>query len=156
MQPNCWMTGSVLPALQATLLSERLNGVGVVRQLELSFAGMDGVIAFTIASLVIAGLKPSKKLVGAPPEDPIESVQTIAGRLSFLGLAGTLAAEIITGKVSGSVAGQPLPGTSGAGQLGARHDVYAQADRRKKPQLFPCPENPAAIFLFPAGASVAP
>jgi hypothetical protein len=89
-------------APQATLLSERLNGVGVVEQLELWNKGLDPVILFTIGSLVVAGLMPRRPPHEAGTQEAaVFDVQNFAGRLSFLGLAATLGAEMVTGKVGG-------------------------------------------------------
>ncbi|GAB4815411.1 hypothetical protein N2152v2_002457 [Parachlorella kessleri] len=76
-----------------------MNGVGVVEQLELWNKGLDAFIVLTIGSLTVAGLMPrSSSFRPGTAEAAVEDVQTIAGRLSFLGLAATLAAEMLTGK----------------------------------------------------------
>ena len=74
--------------------------MGVVEQLELWNKGLDPFIVLTIGSLMVAGLMPrSSSFRPGTAEAAVEDVQTIAGRVSFLGLAATLAAEMLTGKV---------------------------------------------------------
>ena len=82
---------------QAALLSERLNGMGVVQQLELHDDMMHPILLASVAGLVVAAVWPGED---APPGAPLLSIlRRAAGRLSFIGLAGTLAAEMWTGKV---------------------------------------------------------
>lgn len=82
--------------LGAALLSERLNGMGVVQQLELHDDMMHPILLASVAGLVVAAVWPGDD---APPGAPLLSIlRRAAGRLSFIGLAGTLAAEMWTGK----------------------------------------------------------
>lgn len=69
--------------LGAALLSERLNGVGVVRQLELSFSGMDPLLMCIIGALLVATFKPPERRTESGAS-AIYSVQDAVGRLSFL------------------------------------------------------------------------
>lgn len=90
------------PPAQASLLSERLNGAGLVQQLELAEGNMfvDPLIWLVTGGLLVAALYPSSRPQaehGAAYAGAVD-VQNLAGRISFLGLATTLATEMITGK----------------------------------------------------------
>jgi hypothetical protein len=71
--------------------------MGVVQQLELHDDMMHPILLASVAGLVVAAVWPGED---APPGAPLLSIlRRAAGRLSFIGLAGTLAAEMWTGKV---------------------------------------------------------
>ena len=99
-------------ARRATLLSERLNGEGMVSQLELwSHDYIEPLLVATIAALVWAGVKPTNDFLRKAQASPAFGLQNVAGRVGFLGLAATLAAEMVTGKVRG----RPCRGCAWAG-----------------------------------------
>jgi hypothetical protein len=80
----------------AVLLSERLNGVGIVQALELQNKGFHPVLLGSILILMAAAAWPEKRERGNP--STIVVIQMAAARVAYLGLAGTIAAEIFTGK----------------------------------------------------------
>lgn len=80
----------------AVLLSERLNGVGIVQALELQNKGFHPFLLGSILVLMVAAAWPEERERGNPPT--IVRVQMAAARVAYLGLAGTIAAEIFTGK----------------------------------------------------------
>lgn len=82
--------------LGSVLLGERLNGEGLVHALELHNDAMHPLLMFSVAALVAAAAWPSKN---KSPADGVGLVKRYASRVSYLGLAGTILAEMYTGKV---------------------------------------------------------
>lgn len=83
--------------LGSVLLGERLNGEGLVHALELHNDAMHPVLMATVAGLLLAAVWPARKTVQAV--SGAGRIQKIASRIAYLGLAGTIAAEMWTGKV---------------------------------------------------------
>lgn len=79
----------------AALLSERLNGVGIVQNLELHNKGFHPVLLFSIALLLCAAAWPEKREWGNP--GLLARIQMAGARVAYLGLAGAIAAEMVTG-----------------------------------------------------------
>lgn len=79
----------------AALLSERLNGVGIVQNLELHNKGFHPVLLFSIALLLCAAAWPEKR----EWKDPglLARIQMAGARVAYLGLAAAIAAEMVTG-----------------------------------------------------------
>ncbi len=91
-------SGSICTLLfGASLLSERLNGCGIVEQLELH-EGFEQLLITAVVGLTIAAIWPPNKEEMAT-YDRMDSLQQIAARFSYGGLAGMIAAEMATGKV---------------------------------------------------------
>lgn len=82
------------PHSQASLLSERLNGCGIVQQLEIGHPHLEPVLLGIAGILGVAALWPAK----AQAAGPAEMARQLAGRLAFGGLAAALAVEVWTGK----------------------------------------------------------
>jgi hypothetical protein len=75
-------------------VSERLNGVSLVEQLELDHPNIEPLLAAISAALAAAAAWPSKrKAVGAA-----DFIRGLAGRLAFGGLSAAVAAEMLAGK----------------------------------------------------------
>lgn len=92
--------------VQAVLLSERITGKGAVEQLEISATGVplweiEPVLGIVVLVLCIAALWPSsvKTKEGKPKPGFFERIQNVSGRFACLGLASTITAEVVTGKV---------------------------------------------------------
>jgi hypothetical protein len=79
----------------AALLSERLNGVGIVQNLELHNKGFHPVLLFSIAMLLCAAAWPEKREWGNP--SLLTRIQMAGARVAYLGLAAAIAAEMVTG-----------------------------------------------------------
>lgn len=79
----------------AALLSERLNGVGIVQNLELHNKGFHPVLLFSIALLLCAAAWPEKREWGSP--GLLARIQMAGARVAYLGLAAAIAAEMVTG-----------------------------------------------------------
>ena len=94
--PSDFGGGLVTLLFGSALLSERLNGMGIVQQLELH-QGWHPFVLASIAILTIAGLWPGKKNNGEPLTG-IARLRKVATRGAYLGLAATLAGELLTGK----------------------------------------------------------
>ena len=79
----------------ASLLSERLNGVGIVQNLELHNKGFHPVLLFSIAVLLCAAAWPEER----EWENPglLARIQMAGARVAYLGLAAAIAAEMVTG-----------------------------------------------------------
>ena len=79
----------------AALLSERLNGVGIVQNLELHNKGFHPVLLFSIATLLCAAAWPERR----EWENPglLARIQMAGARVAYLGLAAAIAAEMVTG-----------------------------------------------------------
>jgi hypothetical protein len=88
-----WLT--LLFFLQATLLSERLNGMGIVQNLELHNDRMHPLLISVVAALLTAAVLPSKPRTEA--NDLTDTLRGAAGRIAYVGLAGTIVAEMFTG-----------------------------------------------------------
>jgi len=82
----------------AALLSERLNGIGIVQNLELHNEGLHPVLLGSIALLMAAAAWPEARENSSP--GLIVRLQMAGARIAYLGLAGSIAAEMFTGKVS--------------------------------------------------------
>lgn len=80
----------------AVLLSERLNGIGIVQNLELHNKGFHPVLLGSILGLMCAAAWPEKNERLNPSK--MVRMQMAFARIAYLGLAGTIAAEIYTGK----------------------------------------------------------
>ena len=80
----------------ASLLSERLNGVGIVQNLELHNKGFHPLLLGAIVLLMCASAWPEKRELQNPTK--LVRVQMAGARVAYLGLAGAIAAEIFTGK----------------------------------------------------------
>ena len=79
----------------AILLSERLNGVGIVQNLELHNKGFHPVLLFSIAALLCAAAWPERREWGNP--GLLARIQMAGARVAYLGLAAAIAAEMVTG-----------------------------------------------------------
>ncbi len=92
---------------QAVLLSERITGKGAVQQLEISATGVplweiEPVLGIIVIALSAAALWPSsgrKQQSGQQKPGYFERIQKFSGRFACLGLASTITAEVVTGKV---------------------------------------------------------
>ena len=80
----------------AVLLSERLNGIGMVQNLELHNKGFHPVLLGSILGLMCAAAWPEKNERLNPSK--MVRMQMAFARIAYLGLAGAIAAEIYTGK----------------------------------------------------------
>ena len=80
----------------AALLSERLNGEGIVQNLELHGSGFHPLLLASVAGLLAAAAWPEKREMGNP--SVLVRLQMAAARVAYLGLAGSIAAELFTGK----------------------------------------------------------
>lgn len=80
----------------AALLSERLNGVGIVQNLELHNKGFHPVLLSSIAMLLVASAWPEKREWKNPTL--LVRIQMAGARFAYLGLAGSIAAEMVTGR----------------------------------------------------------
>ena len=80
----------------ASLLSERLNGVGIVQNLELHNHGFHPVLLGMIAVLLCASAWPERRERESP--GLLVRIQMAGARIAYLGLAATIAAEMFTGK----------------------------------------------------------
>jgi hypothetical protein len=80
----------------AVLLSERLNGIGIVQNLELHNKGFHPVLLGSILGLMCAAAWPEKNERLNPSK--MVRMQMAFARIAYLGLAGAIAAEIYTGK----------------------------------------------------------
>ena len=89
------------------LLSERITGKGAVQQLELSATGVplleiEPVLGIIVLALTAAALWPSFLMQKGQAKNKlgfVASLQNITGRFACLGLASTITAEVVTGKV---------------------------------------------------------
>ncbi|KAG7670046.1 hypothetical protein Ndes2526B_g06420 [Nannochloris sp. 'desiccata'] len=81
----------------AALLSERLNGIGIVQNLELHNEGFHPVLLGSILGLMCASAWPEKNERLNNPSKMVR-MQMAFARIAYLGLAGAIAAEIYTGK----------------------------------------------------------
>ena len=86
--------------LGASLLSERLNGVGIVQNLELHNHGFHPVLLASVFMLLCAAAWPEKRERNDAGLNPsvVVRVQMAGARIAYLGLAGAIAAEMFTGK----------------------------------------------------------
>ena len=91
---------------QAVLLGERITGKGAVQQLEMSATEVplweiEPILGIIVLALCAAALWPSnvKKQEGKAKPGFLERMQNLSGRFACLGLASTIAAEVVTGKV---------------------------------------------------------
>lgn len=82
-----------LMVLGAALVSERLNGEGIVAVMELDHPMMEPVLWGVAAVLALAAAWPSK----TPERDATGMLRQVAGRAAFAGLAAALAIELYTG-----------------------------------------------------------
>jgi len=80
----------------AVLLSERLNGVGIVQSLELQNQGFHPLLLASILALMVASAWPEERERKNP--SILVRIQMAAARVAYLGLAGAIAAEMFTGK----------------------------------------------------------
>lgn len=80
----------------ASLLSERLNGVGIVQNLELHNKGFHPILLSAIALLLVASAWPEKREWKNPTL--LVRIQMAGARFAYLGLAGAIAAEMVTGR----------------------------------------------------------
>jgi len=80
----------------AALLSERLNGIGIVQNLELHNEGFHPVLLGSILGLMCAAAWPEKNERLNPSK--MVRMQMAFARIAYLGFAGAIAAEIYTGK----------------------------------------------------------
>ncbi len=93
--------------MQAVLLSERITGKGAVQQLEISATGVplweiEPVLGVIVLALSAAALWPNsgKSRTGGQSKLAFfQRIQNLSGRFACLGLASTITAEVITGKV---------------------------------------------------------
>lgn len=88
------------------LLGERVTGNGAVQSLELSATGVplweiEPVLGIIVLALCVAAVWPStvKTEEGKPKPGFFERIQNVSGRFACLGLASTITAEVVTGKV---------------------------------------------------------
>ena len=75
-------------------MSERLNGVSLVEQLELDHPNIESLLAAISAALAAAAAWPSKRKAG----NATDFIRGLAGRLAFGGLSAAVAAEMLAGK----------------------------------------------------------
>jgi hypothetical protein len=80
----------------ASLMSERLNGIGLVQNLELHNRGADPLLLAAIAGLLAATVWPDKRQ--EPNLSFVGMLQNGVGRLAYFGLAGAIGAEMWTGR----------------------------------------------------------
>lgn len=80
----------------AVLLSERLNGIGIVQALELQNQGFHPLLLASILALMVAAAWPEERERKNP--SVLVRIQMAAARVAYLGLAGAIAAEMFTGK----------------------------------------------------------
>lgn len=80
----------------AALLSERLNGVGIVQNLELHNKGFHPVLLGAILCLLVASAWPEKREWKNP--GLLVRIQMAGARFAYLGLAAAIAAEMVTGR----------------------------------------------------------
>jgi len=80
----------------AALLSERLNGVGIVQNLELHNKGFHPVLLSAILMLLVASAWPERREWKNPTL--LVRIQMAGARFAYLGLAGAIAAEMVTGR----------------------------------------------------------
>ena len=80
----------------AALLSERLNGIGIVQNLELHNSGLHPLLLATIAGLLVAAAWPEARERRNP--SGVVRLQMGVARIAYLGLAAAIAAEMFTGK----------------------------------------------------------
>ena len=88
------------------MLGERITGNGAVQSLELSATGVplweiEPVLGIIVLALCVAAVWPStvKTEEGKPKPGFFERIQNVSGRFACLGLASTVTAEVVTGKV---------------------------------------------------------
>ena len=79
---------------QASLVSERLNGCGIVQTLELDHPHIEPVLLGIAGVLGVAALWPAERRAA----NAAELARQLAGRAAFGGLAAALAVEVLTGK----------------------------------------------------------
>lgn len=82
------------PAPQAALLSERVNGAGMVQMLELGHPHLEPVLLGVSAILGVAAVWPSKR----PARGMADMAHQLAGRVAFAGLSAAIATEVWTGQ----------------------------------------------------------
>jgi hypothetical protein len=91
----------------AVLLGERITGRGVVQQLEMSATNiplweMEPLLGVIVLAFTAAAIWPPRfsSSYAEQKSDPtwIDRVQHLSGRAACLGLAGTITAEVATGK----------------------------------------------------------
>lgn len=85
----------------AALLSERLNGVGIVQSVELHNKGAHPLLLGSIVGLLAAAVWPGQSSMlnmELTPISPVVKMKALVARLAFVGLAAAIAAEMITGK----------------------------------------------------------
>lgn len=84
----------------AALLSERLNGIGIVQNLELHDKGAHPLLIGSIAGLLLAAAWPDRRDEQQRPANGgfVSQLQKSVSRLAYVGLAGAIAAEMYTGK----------------------------------------------------------
>lgn len=80
----------------AALLSERLNGIGIVQNLELHNEGFHPVLLGSILLLLAASAWPEQRENQNP--SVMVRIQMAGARIAYMGLAGAIAAEMYTGK----------------------------------------------------------
>ncbi|KAI7845173.1 hypothetical protein COHA_001218 [Chlorella ohadii] len=80
--------------LGAALVSERVNGYGLIEQLELDYPGIQPLLLGVAALLALAAVWPARRKA----QDAVELVRQLAGRAAFGGLSAALAAEVWAGK----------------------------------------------------------
>ena len=84
--------------LGAALLSERLNGKGLIASLELEHHEMHPLLVFAVISLSVAALWPSKGKKAEGVMNFGRLARAAITRMAYLGLAGSIAAEMYTGR----------------------------------------------------------
>lgn len=75
-------------------MSERINGCGIVQQLELDHPHIEPVLLGVAGILAVAAAWPAKRKAA----DATELIRQLAGRAAFGGLAAALVAEVWMGK----------------------------------------------------------
>lgn len=84
----------LLSSSQASLLSERLNGAGLVQQLELDLPALEPLLVLLAAGTAAAAVWPSKRKL----HTVVEVVRDVAGRAAFAALSAAIAAELLSGQ----------------------------------------------------------
>ena len=88
--------------LQAVLVGERITGKGAIEQFEISETNVplweiEPLLGIAVIGLIVAAFWPSSDKSQTP--SLFGRVQKLSGRFACLGLASTITAEVVTGKV---------------------------------------------------------
>jgi hypothetical protein len=79
----------------AVLLSERLNGKGIIANLEIQHHEMHPILVGSVIALTATGFWPNKHKISG---GVTSFVRALAARAACLGLAASIAAEMVTGR----------------------------------------------------------